>query len=290
VAVAAATTPATGRAPLAVSFSSAGSTDPDGTIVSYRWKWGDGTADGTTATPTHTFTAAGTYVVTLTVTDDDGATGTASTTVVVSPNQAPLAAASTPTPVVVAPATVPFSSEGSVDPDGTIVSYSWDFGDGGPTSTAANPTRSFTDPGSYTVTLTVVDDDGATDVASLHLQVLPANRAPVAVANATPAPGNLKAPLTVEFSSAGSTDPDGTIVSFAWDFGDGTTSTQANPTHGDPDRHRRPGGPRTADRHGDGRGDRELAQHRADSCRSGDSELRHGAALGPVRPHWQLRR
>jgi PKD repeat protein len=56
------------------SYSSAGSTDPDGTIQSYQWSFGDGgTATG--PSPTHTYAAAGTYTVTLTVTDDDGGTG-----------------------------------------------------------------------------------------------------------------------------------------------------------------------------------------------------------------------
>ena len=60
------------------------------------------------------------------------------------------------------------------------------------------------------MTLTVIDDNGAEDVASLNISVLSVNQAPVAVANATPDFG--KAPLEVAFSSAGSADPDGTIV------------------------------------------------------------------------------
>ena len=59
--------------------------------------------------------------------------------------------------------------------------------------------------------------------------MLSVNQAPVAVANATPDLG--KAPLEVDFSSAGSADPDGSIVAYDWDFGDGNTSTDANPTH-----------------------------------------------------------
>ncbi|MFO7547773.1 MAG: PKD domain-containing protein, partial [Acidimicrobiia bacterium] len=57
----------------------------------------------------------------------------------------------------------------------------------------------------------------------------PENRPPVAVASATPTTG--EAPLEVSFSSTGSDDTDGTIVAYGWDFGDGWTSTAANPIH-----------------------------------------------------------
>lgn len=65
-----------------VTLSGSGSTDPDGTITSYAWNFGDASA-GTGVTTSHAYTAAGTYTVTLTVTDNLGATGTATTTVTV---------------------------------------------------------------------------------------------------------------------------------------------------------------------------------------------------------------
>jgi PKD repeat protein len=67
--------PTTGEAPLEVSFDGSGSSDTDGTIVSYAWDFGDG-ATGTGAVVSHTYGAAGSYAATLTVTDDDGATAT----------------------------------------------------------------------------------------------------------------------------------------------------------------------------------------------------------------------
>lgn len=67
---------------LAVSFNASGSTDSDGSIVSYAWTFGDGTT-GSGVTASKTYAAAGTYTVTLTVTDDDGATGTQSKSVTV---------------------------------------------------------------------------------------------------------------------------------------------------------------------------------------------------------------
>ena len=68
-------TPDAGEAPLEVALSSAGSHDPDGTIASYSWDFGDGSALSTAQNPDHTFTADGAYVVKLTVTDNSNAIG-----------------------------------------------------------------------------------------------------------------------------------------------------------------------------------------------------------------------
>ena len=119
---------------------------------------------------------------------------------------------------------ITFDGSGSSDPDGTIVSYLWDFGDGG-TSTGQNPTYAYSQAGSYTVTLTVTDDDSATDTDTTSATV--ADTGPVADFTASPTSG--PAPLTVTFTDA-STSYDG-VVSWAWDFGDGETSTDQNPTH-----------------------------------------------------------
>ena len=72
--------PYSGRPGTAISFNGSGSRDPDGSIASYRWDWGDGTSAGSGATPSHTFASSGTFTVRLTVTDNAGATGTATTT------------------------------------------------------------------------------------------------------------------------------------------------------------------------------------------------------------------
>lgn len=129
------------------------------------------------------------------------------------------------------PMEIAFSSSGSFDPDGVIVGYLWNFGDGSATSTEENPTHSYMNEGTFVVTLTVTDLQGATGTGqtSVTVPVTP-NQAPVAVATATPPEG--PAPLSVQFSSAGSNDPDGGVIaSYFWDFGDGITSTSANPTH-----------------------------------------------------------
>ena len=117
-----------------------------------------------------------------------------------------------------------FDGSGSYDPDGTIVSYAWDFGDGN-TSTVVNPTHTYAQNGTYTVTLTVTDNEGATDTNTTTATI--ADTEPNADFTGTPTSG--PEPLTVTFTDA-STSYDG-IVAWAWDFGDGNTSTEQNPTH-----------------------------------------------------------
>ena len=149
-----------------VSFDGSGSTDPDGTIPAYQWDFGDGDT-GAGVSPSHSYAAAGTYTVSLTVTDNDGASSApATTTATIEPvaNEPPVAdpngpySGTTGSPVL-------FDGTGSSDPDGTIVAYDWDFGDGN-TGTGDTPSHSYAADGTYTVSLTVTDNDGASDTAT----------------------------------------------------------------------------------------------------------------------------
>ncbi|HJS42184.1 MAG TPA: PKD domain-containing protein [Gemmatimonadales bacterium] len=114
----------------------------------------------------------------------------------------------------------------STDPDGTVASYAWTFGDGG-TSTLQSPSHTYGAGGDYTVTLTVTDNAGA--------ESAPASQ----TVTATPPPPNQPpvANFTVNCSGLGcsftntSTDPDGTVASYEWTFGDGGTSTIQSPSH-----------------------------------------------------------
>lgn len=151
---------------LTVAFDATSSTDSDGTITGYAWSYGDG-ATGTGSKSSHTYAAAGTYTVKLTVTDDGGATGSVSKQVTVSKsNQAPVAAFTATTSGL----SVAVDGRGSSDPDGTIASYAWNFGDGG-TATGATATHAYAAGGTYTVTLTVTDNGGATDTESRSVTV-----------------------------------------------------------------------------------------------------------------------
>jgi len=143
------------------------STDEDGQIVSWFWEFGDGTTS-TKQSPTHKYEDNGTYVVKLTVTDDKNATSTKQVAIVVA-NKAPVAK------FTFAPANpkigdeIEFTSH-SLDDDGTIVSYLWNFGDGN-TSTEQNPTHSYEKTGTYNVTLKVTDNDGATHTQMQQIKV-----------------------------------------------------------------------------------------------------------------------
>ena len=122
---------------------------------------------------------------------------------------------------------IAFDGSGSTDSDGTITAWLWDFGDGA-TSTAASPSHAYASAGSYTVTLTVTDDDGAQDTDTAGATVTAPNQAPVADAGGPYAGLEGEA---IAFDGSGSSDSDGTIVGWLWDFGDGATSTAASPGH-----------------------------------------------------------
>ena len=137
------------------------------------------------------------------------------------PNQPPVAAFTSPTNGLA----VDVDGSTSADPDGAIASYAWTYGDGG-TATGANPAaHTYSTAGTYTVTLTVTDDEGATGVATRDVTVAPPapNQPPVAAFTATPAG------LSVTVDGSGSSDPDGTVASYAWTFGDGGTATGPTP-------------------------------------------------------------
>jgi PKD repeat protein len=124
-----------------------------------------------------------------------------------------------------APLLVSFDGSGSSDPDGNIATYAWDFSDGAGAN-GVSPSHTYNSAGDYTVTLTVTDNDGATDNASTLIQVTSApipNQAPTASFTSSPTSGD--APLLVSFDGSGSSDPDGNIATYAWNFGDGTSGT-----------------------------------------------------------------
>ncbi len=207
---------------LSCSFDGSGSSDPDGTIASYSWDFGDAQS-GAGANPTHVYGAANSYDVTLTVTDDLGATNsvTQSFTVSDGSNQAPVAAFTGDCTDL----SCSFDGSGSSDPDGTIASYSWDFGDT-QSGAGANPTHVYGAANSYDVTLTVTDDLGATSSVTQSFTVSDgSNQAPVAAFT-----GDCT-DLSCSFDGSGSSDPDGTIASYSWDFGDTQSGAGANPTH-----------------------------------------------------------
>ncbi|MBI2374011.1 MAG: PKD domain-containing protein [Deltaproteobacteria bacterium] len=212
----------------ALDFDGRGSRDPDGTIVTYAWDFGDGaTATGPTAS--HAFSGVGTFTVTLTVTDLEGATGTDTAQVVVTTNLPPIAAAG-PDQSAAVGGVVTLDGGGSTDSDGSIVSYSWDFGDGSPVGSGRVVTHAWVAARVYTVTLTVTDNGGATatDTASIVIGGGPANLPPNADAGG---PYTAAVGAAVALDGSLSSDSDGNVVSYSWDFGDGSVGTGSQPTH-----------------------------------------------------------
>jgi len=202
------------------------SEDQDGRVASWAWDFGDG-ATSSQRNPAHSYGAAGRYTVSLRVTDDDGATSSRSHT----------ATATAPAPAPNEPPRAGFSlscqeltcrfTDQSSDADGSIASRLWDFGDGA-TSTERNPSHTYAAGGSYTVTLRVTDDDGATDTRSQ-----PASpTAPAPEPNEPPhADFRVKCHRLACAFEDKSKDEDGSVVSWQWSFGDGATSTEQNPEH-----------------------------------------------------------
>src|SRR5437867_2550964 len=206
----------------AVSFDASSSTDPDGTIVSYAWEFGDATT-GTGVTTSHTYTAIGRYRANLTVTDNESYTATASLDVVVRAPPSPPVASFTANPNPTNPGVaVNFNASASSDPDGTIVSYSWEFGDTS-TGTGVTASHAYATAGTYHVNLTVTDDQSLTANASRDIVVQPAPQPPIASFTANPNPTNPGVP--VSFDASASYDPDGTIVSYSWQFGDAASGS-----------------------------------------------------------------
>ena len=126
-----------------------------------------------------------------------------------------------------APLGVTFDAAGSSDQEGGIASASLDFGDGSSASTGST-VHTYTTPGSYTATLTVADEDGATDATTQTITVTTPNQKPHAEFTADPASGG--SPLNVAFDASGSTDDAG-ISSYDWDFGDGATGSGVAAAH-----------------------------------------------------------
>lgn len=128
------------------------------------------------------------------------------------PNQAPVAAFSSS----VANLTASVDASSSSDADGSIASYSWNWGDGSPASTGKTASHIYESAGDRVITLTVVDDDGASHTATKTVTTSsPApNQAPVASFSSS------ASDLTLSVDASASSDPDGSIATYSWAWGD----------------------------------------------------------------------
>jgi PKD repeat protein len=199
---------------LTCSFDGSGSKDLSAPITGYTWDFGDGVSRAGVVV-SHTYSAGNSYKVKLTVIDTAGATGSQSQTINV--NTPPVASFTFACNLL----TCSFDGSGSRDSDGTVTSFTWDFGDH-TTASGSSVSHSYAAGGQYTVTLTVTDNGGA---SNSQTQTVIANSPPVA--SFTFSCGR----FTCSFDGSSSRDADGTITNYAWKFGDGTTGSGATVTH-----------------------------------------------------------
>lgn len=124
--------------------------------------------------------------------------------------------------------TITFDATNSTDPDGgSISSYSWSWGDGEADGSGVTDTHSYSSAGEYSVTLTITDDESATDSTILKVNVTDYYSP---IARFTFTPSNPEQNEDITFDGTSSSDSDGTISSYSWTFGDGTTSTSSTVT------------------------------------------------------------
>jgi PKD repeat protein len=208
-----------------VTFDASLSTDSDGRIVSYAWNFGDG-SQGSGSLVKHEYSNDGSYTVTLTVTDDRGQSASLSKAVSVSTSANPKAdfVASPGAPAV--GQKVFFNAAPSTAATGrTIVRYDWDYGSGRQDS-GILVWQIYSQPGSYSVTLTVTDDAGNKGTATKSV-IVSAGGLAASFSYLPSAPSRTD---TVFFNGSASTSTDG-IASYSWTFGDGSSDTGVTPSH-----------------------------------------------------------
>ncbi|HNT08752.1 PKD domain-containing protein, partial [Methanoculleus sp.] len=205
-----------GDAPLAVQFTDASTGGP----TSWSWTFGDGgTSDQ--QNPVHVYTAAGVYTVNLTVTNDFGSDSEVKTGYITVTEPDTPVADFTGTPTTGdAPLEVRFADNSTGKP----VQWLWEFGDGR-IATTKNPITTYRQPGTYTVNLTATYGDGSSSRSTKADYITVTRPNPVASFTADQTRGN--ADLPVQFTDTSTGSP----TSWAWNFGDGATSTDQNPAH-----------------------------------------------------------
>jgi PKD repeat protein len=212
-----------------------GSSDVDGDpIVSYAWSVFSAPAGSTaaivgagTATPSFTPDKIGDYLIVLVVSDGTLVSAADTLALTAAPNLPPVASLVASPVTGLKPLPVNFNATASSDPEGGPLTFEWVFGDGA-TATGPIVNHTYANAGTYTAELTVTDNLGNTDMASATITVTAPNLPPTVLPTATPSTG--APPLNVQFT-AGATDPEGQPLSYSWTFGDGGTSTLADPAH-----------------------------------------------------------
>ena len=202
-----------------VAFDGSGSTPSDSPLTGYHWTFADG-AEAEGAAATHAYERPGLYRAVLRVEDESGHPcdfGSATREVTV--NFPPVAEAGEAQSAATGE-TITLGGGASYDVDGKVATHRWDMGDGTRLD-GATVTHAYADPGVYTATLTVTDNSGVANATTTDTVTLTVNAPPVPVATGPDRPIAVGEIAAIDGSA--STDADGAILSWSWDFGDGAT-------------------------------------------------------------------
>ena len=205
----------TGNAPLGVQFIDSSVNSP----TSWVWSFGDG-GTSTEQNPSHTYSGTGSYTVTLTVTNSGGSDTVSSSGYIT-------VDASVPVTVFTANVTsgnVPLYVQFMDNSTNTPTSWYWYFGDGG-TSTLEDPIYEYTEAGTYSVELIATNSAGSNTTTESGYITVTALSVPVTSFTSDLSSG--KSPLVVQFTDTSTGSP----TTWAWSFGDGSTSVEENPSH-----------------------------------------------------------
>ena len=209
-----------------VFFDASETKDPEGDEIMFFWEFGDG-KKGKGAKTTHKYEASGHYDAKLIVTDFSGQIyNSKKTEFKVIVNQQPVANAGPD--IISSPNTeLTFDASKSIDSDGNIIKYFWNFGDGN-RATGKIAKNSFWKPDRYKVTLRVKDNSDSPCNSSSDTSEVWINASPVLeIGNDIIASPGQK----INFSGENSKDSDGKIVSYDWDFGDLNNAKGVNTIH-----------------------------------------------------------
>lgn len=220
---------ANGEVPLFVNFDASASSDADGDTLTYSWDFGNGdTAIGVSTL--YEYTKIGIYTVTLTINDGNGGSDIDTTEIEVFDVNIDFEASFTANATSgTLPLIVVFDSSSSLFPDASAINYTWNFGDG-TTSSVENPSHTYTDTGSYAVTLRISDGVNVDTSEPMTITITdPISPSAVAVISMSTNSGT--APLTIDFDGTNSTSSDGSVLTYSWDFGDTTKESGSIVSH-----------------------------------------------------------
>ena len=189
--------------------------------LNYQWSFGDNTASSNVVNPNHSYTSSGTFIVKLVVTSNIGCKDSMSVNVTVLPKPAASFLINNYSQCVNSNSYI-LTNTSSIS-SGTIT-YAWNFGDLG-TSSSTNPTHVYSSSGTYTIKLVVTSNNGCKDSISQIVTVYPKPSPSFTINNSSQCHGGNN------FSFINTSIIQSGTMTYKWDFGDNTTSTNVNPSH-----------------------------------------------------------